>query len=171
MVICVDIAGHSSALWQSQKYESMKTCTTLWCHYIIYHIFLILNASLTCPQHQRSAPPVPLLTDTRLLPRLLLKHLICNNNKSAVSRAEEISRGEIWFYSPPGRDDAAHCELAGRGVNHISQNFQEKGPTAQLSNLGVHKDITSTVFELQKWFLHQNRVEFYKKCNANDRSD
>ena len=43
--------------------------------------------------------------------------------------------------------------------------------TAQWSNLGVHKDITSTVFELQKWFLHQNGVEFCKKCNANDKSD
>ena len=30
---------------------------------------------------------------------------------------------------------------------------------AQWSNLGVHKDITSIVFELQKWFLHQNGVK------------
>ena len=27
--------------------------------------------------------------------------------------------------------------------------------------------LTSTVFELQKWFLHQNGVEFCNKCNAN----
>ena len=39
--------------------------------------------------------------------------------------------------------------------------------SAQWSNLGFHKDITSTVFELQKWFLHQNGVEFCKKYNAN----
>ena len=31
--------------------------------------------------------------------------------------------------------------------------------SALLSNLGILKDMTSIVFELQKWFLHQNGVE------------
>ena len=50
------------------------------------------------------------------------------------------------------------------GYNSVDAN-------AQWSNFGVHKDITSTVFELQIWFLHQNEVEFCKKCNATDKSD
>ena len=37
---------------------------------------------------------------------------------------------------------------------------------AQWSNLGFHKDITSTVFELQKWFLHQNGIEFNLKSKS-----
>ena len=87
---CVDITGHISALWQSQKYESMKT----WTHnplvtYVLY--FLDIECFPNMSTVQRSGLPVPLLTDTLLLPRLLLKHLICNNNKSAVSRG----RGDI----------------------------------------------------------------------------
>ena len=33
------------------------------------------------------------------------------------------------------------------------------------------KDVTFTIFELQKRFLNQKWVEFCKKCNANDKSD
>ena len=54
-------------------------------------------------------------------------------------------------------------------VSTLSSSPQP-GLNAQWSNLGVHKNITSTVFELQIWFLHQNGVKFCKKCNANDKS-
>ena len=61
------------------------------------------------------------------------------------------------------------CQLSTPATGHWP--WTDWDDTAQWSNLGVHKDITSTVFELQKWFLHQNGVEFCKKCNANDKSD
>ena len=77
--------------------------------------------------------------------------------------------GRWWWWWIP---DLVWCWPHHQAWARHPSSEQWHRTTAQWTNLGVHKDIiTSTVFQLQKWFLHQNGVEFCKKYNANDKSD
>ena len=76
------------------------------------------------------------------------KHLVTTQtwelsagNKVALLGTTQHSRSKLWTLAILPYSLLLNCSIA------------------QWSNLGVQKDITSTGFELQKWFLHQNGVE------------
>ena len=141
-------------------FEGASKCRLLniWIFFVTFSCFEIQAALY------QIRPPTPRV-GTLMRCRIAHTHTIlcqCPDSIPACPRCTNWSSCS-WQLGPwPSlcRQSAACCSAA---VLH-------SGYTAQWSNLGVYKDITSTVFELQKWFLHKNGVELCKKCNASDKS-